>query len=207
MRGELARLEHERVAGRQARRDLPGGLEERVVPRGDQAADADGLVHDPADDVGVAGVDHPAGLLGRDPAVVAEHRGDVGDVVLALDEALAGVERLQPGEQRRRRGRSGRRPPAAGRPGRAPGAAARRPGGTRGAPRRWPARCPRRWPRRPRRPGSRRPGSGSRGALHPARSSTRRRGRALPPDPLPARATHTLRMPQHASLRATGCQC
>ena len=72
VRGELARLEHERVAGGQAGRDLPGDLEERVVPRSDQGADADGLVHDPADHVGVAGVDDPAGVLGGDPAVVAE---------------------------------------------------------------------------------------------------------------------------------------
>ena len=96
VRGELARLEHEGVAGGQAGRDLPGHLEERVVPRGDQAADADRLVDDPADDVGVAGVDDPAGLLRRDVAVVAEDGDDVGDVVLALDEALAGVERLHP---------------------------------------------------------------------------------------------------------------
>ena len=33
VRRQLARLEHERVAGREAGRDLPGGLEERVVPR------------------------------------------------------------------------------------------------------------------------------------------------------------------------------
>ena len=96
VRGELARLQHEGVAGRQARRDLPGDLEQRVVPRRDQAAHADRLVHDPADHVGVAGVDHPAGFLGRDPAVVAEHGDDVVDVVLRLDQALAGVERLHP---------------------------------------------------------------------------------------------------------------
>ena len=74
VRRQLAGLEDEGVAGREAGGDLPGDLEERVVPRRDQRADADRLVHDPADDVGVAGVDHPAGVLGRDPAVVAEDR-------------------------------------------------------------------------------------------------------------------------------------
>ncbi len=98
MRRELARLEHERVAGRQARRDLPGGLEERVVPRGDQAAHPHRVVHDPADHVGVAGVDDPSGLVvGRVPEV-PEHRDHVVDVVLALDQALAGVEGLRPGD-------------------------------------------------------------------------------------------------------------
>ena len=69
-------------------------LEQRVVPRRDQPADAERLVDDPADHVGVAGVDDPAGVLGGDPAVVAEHRDHVGDVVLALDQALAGVRGL-----------------------------------------------------------------------------------------------------------------
>ena len=50
-------------------RDLPGRLQQRVVPRRDQAADADRLVHDPADHVGAAGVDdaaaRPAAATGR----------------------------------------------------------------------------------------------------------------------------------------------
>ena len=96
VRGQLAGLEHEGAAGGQARRDLPGDLEQRVVPRRDQAADADRLVDDPADDVGVAGVDDPSGVLGCHPAVVAEDRDHVGDVVPALDEPLAGVEGLHP---------------------------------------------------------------------------------------------------------------
>ena len=98
VRGELARLEHEGVAGGQAGRDLPRRLEQRVVPRGDQAADAERLVDDPAHHVGVAGVDDPSRLLGGDPAVVAEDRDDVGHVVLALDEPLAGVARLGLGD-------------------------------------------------------------------------------------------------------------
>ena len=99
VRRQLARLEHEGVAGGQAGRDLPAGLEQRVVPGRDQPADAERLVDDPADHVGVAGVDHAAGVLGGGAAVVAEHRDHVGDVVLALDQALAGVHRLGLGDR------------------------------------------------------------------------------------------------------------
>ena len=165
-------------------------LEQRVVPRRDQAADADRLVHDPADHVGVAGVDDPAGVLGGDPAVVAEDRDDVGDVVLALDQPLAGVERLQPGDGvgvALEQVGDAEQQVAALAGGRA------RPGpvveGAR-APRRSPRRCPRGRPRRPRPPASRRPGSGSRGARPRARSSTRRRRR----DPA-ATATHSPQRP------------
>jgi len=49
-----------------------------------------------ADDVGVAGVDDPAGLLGGYVAVVPEDADHVGDVVLRLDDPLAGVEGLHP---------------------------------------------------------------------------------------------------------------
>ena len=94
VRCQLARLEHEGVTGRQARRDLPAGLQQRVVPGRDQAADAERLVDDPADHVGVAGVDDPTGVLGGGPAVVTEHRDHVGDVVPALDQALARVRGL-----------------------------------------------------------------------------------------------------------------
>ena len=97
-RREFARLEHEGVTGEQGRGDLPGGLQQRVVPRGDQAADADRLVHDPADRVGPAGVDHAPGVGARDAAVVPQAGRHVGDVVLALDDALARVQRLGAGE-------------------------------------------------------------------------------------------------------------
>ena len=100
VRGELAGLEDEGVAGGEAGRDLPGDLQERVVPRRDQAADADRLVHDPADHAGVAGVDHPAGLGIGDVTEVPDDRHHVGDVVLALDQTLAGVERLGLGDDR-----------------------------------------------------------------------------------------------------------
>ena len=80
-----------------AGRDLPADLEERVVPRPDQPAHADRLVDDPAERVGVARVDEPAGVLVGEVGVVAEDARDVGDVPAALAHRLAGVERLEPG--------------------------------------------------------------------------------------------------------------
>ena len=176
--GELAGLEHEGVAGGQAGRDLPRGLQQRVVPGGDQPADADRLVHDPADDVGVAGVDDAAGVLGGDAAVVAEDRGHVGDVVPALDQALAGVLRLGQrdllgvaleevgGAQQEVAALAGGR--------RGPGAV------VEGAVRRGDREVGvgRGRPRRPRRRACRRRGSGSRVGLRPRR----------PPRPRPRRA-------------------
>ena len=153
VRRQLAGLEDEGVAGREAGRDLPGDLEERVVPRRDQRADADRLVHDPADDVGVAGVDHPAGVLGRDPAVVAEDRDHVGDVVAGSRPGACRCRATPSGPGPRRRARAGRPAAAAGRRARGPRCPARARRGRRGAPRRSRPRCPRRRPRRPRRPG------------------------------------------------------
>ena len=97
-RGELARLEHEGVAGRERRGDLPGGLQERVVPRRDQRADADRLVDHPAGHGRDAGVDDPPGVGLGQRGEVPEHPHDVVDVDLRLDEPLAGVEGLQPGD-------------------------------------------------------------------------------------------------------------
>ena len=96
--GELAGLEDEGVAGQQRRGHLPGGLQQRVVPGRDQGADPDRLVDHPADRVVAAGVDHPAGVGAGDAAVVAEAADDVVDVVLGLDQALAGVQGLGAGE-------------------------------------------------------------------------------------------------------------
>ena len=120
VRGELAGLEDEGVARQQAGRDLPRDLEQRVVPRGDERADPDRLVHHARLDVVAADVHGPLGLVARDRAVVAEDAGDVVDVVLALGEPLAGVQALHPGdgglvaleqvgdpEQQRRRARAG----------------------------------------------------------------------------------------------------
>ncbi len=203
VRGELAGLEDERVAGGQAGRDLPGDLEQRVVPRGDQAADADRLVDDPADDVGVAGVDDPAGLLGRHVAVVPEDADDVGDVVLRLDEPLAGVERLHPGDlvgvTHQQVGEPEQQVTALARRGARPAAVVE--GAAGGRDRGLGVLATR--PRRPRRPGYRRQGSGSPGAHPRARWSTLHRCRAV------AWATPTLepaalRIVQHIAVSATG---
>ena len=74
-RGQLAGLDHRRVARGQRRRELPGDLQQRVVPRRDQRADADRLVHDAAHHPRPARVHHPARVLSRHPGVEAEHAG------------------------------------------------------------------------------------------------------------------------------------
>ena len=96
VRGELARLQDERAARRERRRDLPRDLQQRVVPGRDQPAHTDGFVHHPADHVVAPGVDDPTRFRVCHQAEVVEHAGDVVDVDLALDQALAGVERLHP---------------------------------------------------------------------------------------------------------------
>ena len=95
-RGQLARLEHEGVARGQRGSDLPRRLQQRIVPRRDQPAHADGLPHHAADRVVPAGVDDPPGVGAGHPAEVAEAGDDVIDVVLGLDQSLAGVQRLGP---------------------------------------------------------------------------------------------------------------
>ena len=97
-RGQLGGLEDEGAAGGQRGRDLPRRLEQGVVPRRDQAADAHGLVDDFADDGGVPGVDHAARLLPGEPAEVLEAGGNVVHVDAAFDHPLAGVQRLGAGE-------------------------------------------------------------------------------------------------------------
>ena len=152
------------LPGGQAGRDLPGGLQQRVVPRRDQAAHADRLVHDAADHVGLAGVDHPTGVLRRDVAVVVEHADHVVDVVLALDEALAGVERLGAGDRglvaRQQVGDAVQQRAALERRAARPVTVVE--GVARGADR--GRGCPRGRPRRSRPPATRPRGSGSRGA-------------------------------------------
>ncbi len=98
-RGDLAGLDHEGVAGGERWGDLPARLEERVVPGGDQRADADRFVDDHAVDVGRARVDDPArGLGGYQVGEVAEGVGDAGDVDAALLDGLARVPALQQAE-------------------------------------------------------------------------------------------------------------
>ena len=192
---QLAGLEHERVAGREAGRDLPGDLEQRVVPGRDQAAHADRLVHDPADDVGCAGVDHPAGLLGGDAAVVAEDARPRRRCRTRSRPGACRCPGTPSGRGRPRRARAGRRRGAAGRPARGRTWSARGPRGRPRGRRRWLPGCPRRRPRRPSRPGRRRPGSGSPGAA-PARAGTHR-----PPTKSSATGAHPSRNPGRCVCR------
>ncbi len=91
---QLAGLEHHGVARRERGRDLPGDLQQRVVPRRDERAHPDGLVDDPADHSGISGVDHPAGLGVGEVRVVTEDVGDVVDVDASLGQRLARVDAL-----------------------------------------------------------------------------------------------------------------
>ena len=93
-RRQFAGLQHDGVAGQQRRCDLPGRLQKRIVPRGDQGADAHGGVHDPADRIGATGVDHAAGVGAADAGEVSERGDDVVHVVFRLDQTLAGVHGL-----------------------------------------------------------------------------------------------------------------
>ena len=86
----LGGLEHHRAAGGDRRRELPGRHEQRIVPRDDLAGDADRLAQREAHRV-VGHGQHLAVDLGGEAAVVLEAGGDVGDVVLGLDDRLAGV--------------------------------------------------------------------------------------------------------------------
>ena len=91
---QLTRLEHEGVARQQGRRHLPDRLQQRVIPRGDQSADADRLVDEATDRIRPAGVHHAPGFGAADTRVVAQARHDIVHVVLGFDDPLAGVERL-----------------------------------------------------------------------------------------------------------------
>ena len=140
-RGQLARLEHEGVAGRRRGRDLPRRLQQRVVPRRDQAADADRLVHDPADRVGVAGVDDPAGVGAGRCRRSSGSRRRRRRCRTRPRPAACRCPATRRGRRPSCRARSGRRAgPAAG-PARARGCRARGPRRRPAAPRRSPPRC------------------------------------------------------------------
>ncbi len=96
-RGDLAGLDHEGVAGGECGRDLPAGLEQRVVPRCDQGADADRLVYDDAADLVRTGVDDPSAavLVLHEAGEVAEGVADAVDVDAAFLQRLARIPALQ----------------------------------------------------------------------------------------------------------------
>ena len=91
---QLTRLEHEGVARQQSRCHLPNRLQQRVIPGGDQSADADRLVDEATDRIRPAGVHHAPGFGAADACVVAQARHDIVHVVLGFDDPLARVERL-----------------------------------------------------------------------------------------------------------------
>ena len=91
VRGELRLLEDEGIAGSQGRADLPGDLQQRVVPRGNQSADANGLGVDARAQVGILRVDYAAGLVLGQGAEVLEGVGDVIHIAQGFLVALAGI--------------------------------------------------------------------------------------------------------------------
>ena len=78
----LGRLQDDRAAGRERRRDLPGRHQQREVPRDDLAADADGLAQRVAEDVAGGDRDRLALDLRRPARVVAQVVDGRGDVAL-----------------------------------------------------------------------------------------------------------------------------
>lgn len=83
-----------------SRRDLPTRLEERIVPRGDEAADTYGLVHHDAVDLLGPGIDDPpAALVHDEVGEVAEGVAHTVHVDPALFEGLSRVLALQSAEQ------------------------------------------------------------------------------------------------------------
>ena len=95
-RRQLGGLQHERVAGRQAGRHLPGGDRQREVPRDDQADDAERLAEREVDAAGDRDrvAQQPLGRAG----VVAERVDDHAHLAERVADRLAGVARLEDGE-------------------------------------------------------------------------------------------------------------
>lgn len=90
----LGGIEDHRAAGGQRRSDLPGHHQEREVPGQHEAGDARGLAHDEREVVVGLGRDAAVELV--DQLGVPEEAVDgLGDVAgLAIEDGLAGVERL-----------------------------------------------------------------------------------------------------------------
>ena len=99
-RRQLARLQHEGASGRECGSDLPGCLEERVVPRSDESTHADGRIVDARAHIRVARIDDTAAecVALSEARKITERLRHISDVVLGLDQALAGVEGLQTGD-------------------------------------------------------------------------------------------------------------
>ena len=95
-RGQLGRLEHHRVAGRQRRGEPPAGDRHREVPRHDDADHAERLVEGHVDAAGHR--DLPPGQPLRRAGVVVEHVADVAGLPAGVADGVPGVAHLQLGQ-------------------------------------------------------------------------------------------------------------
>ena len=95
-RRQLGRLEDDRVAGGERRRDLPGGDRQREVPGHDQADDAERLAEGHVDAAGDR--DRLPEQPLRPAGVVAEGFGDHLDLAAGVGDRLADVARLGQGQ-------------------------------------------------------------------------------------------------------------
>jgi hypothetical protein len=93
-RGQMRGLHHCSAARRECGGDLPGQLQQRVVPRPDQPAHPDGLVHDATQGRGDARLHEAPRLLVRQVGVIPEDTDHVRDIEAALAQSLAGVQGL-----------------------------------------------------------------------------------------------------------------
>jgi hypothetical protein len=93
----LGRLEDDGVAGRERGPELPRRHEQRVVPRHDLTADADGLAGRVGEERAVGRVDR-AVQLRRPARVVPQDRRGPADVPAGLEDRLAVVARLERAE-------------------------------------------------------------------------------------------------------------
>ena len=109
----LGRLEHDRAAGRQRRRDLPRRHQQREVPGDDLPAHADRLLARVAVHVRLGDRQRLAGDLGRPAGEVAQVLGGERHVHAPGElDRLAVVERLELAPARRRSPRARRPAPA-----------------------------------------------------------------------------------------------
>ena len=94
-RGVVARLDHDRAAGGQGRRQLPGQQQQRGVPRDDRRDHADRLVPRVDQVVRLVRRDDVALHLVGQPGVVVVPLGQVGHLAAHLPQQLAVVTGLQ----------------------------------------------------------------------------------------------------------------
>ncbi len=96
-RGLLGRFEHRRASRRKRRRQLPGGHQDRVVPRNDLSDDTHRLADHHRQRI-VGHFERLAVNLGREPAVILEAVRRIEDVELCFDDRFAHVARVRFGK-------------------------------------------------------------------------------------------------------------